>query len=64
MRDAAHKKEKVAAWATLDHIEWEEWDEQASWRKEKECESQKAHQCEVQQRLAKEGAEWQEEYNK
>ena len=62
MRDAAYEKEKVATQATLAHIEWQEWDEQASWRKEKLM--WKAHQHEVQWRLAKEGAEWQEEYNK
>ena len=64
VRDVACKKEKVAAQAILDCIEWQEWDKQASQRKEKECESWKAHQHEVQQRLAKEGAEWQEEYNR
>ena len=63
MRDTLQDKEKVAAQATLDHIEWQEWDKQATQRKEKECQSKKACQHEVQQRLAKEGAEWQEKYN-
>ena len=64
MKAAAHKKEKAAAQVTLNHIKWQEWDEQAAQRKEKECESWKACQCKVQWRLAKESAEWQEEYNR
>ena len=63
MRDALWDKEKAAAQATLDCIEQKEWDEQAVWKKEKECQSKKSHQPEVQWRLAKEGAEWQEKYN-
>ena len=39
IRDVAHEKEKAAAWATLVHIEQQEWKEQASQRKEKEHES-------------------------
>ena len=60
MKAAACKKEKVSTWATLDCIEWQEWDEQATWWKERECESWRAHQQEAQWRLAKEGAQWQE----
>ena len=30
MKAAACKKEKVSTWATLDCIEWQEWDEQAT----------------------------------
>ena len=64
MKAVACEKEKAATQATLDHIKWQEWDKQAAWRKEKECESRKAHQHEVQWRLAKEGAEQQGEYNR
>ena len=39
MRDTLQDKEKVAAQATLDCIEQQEWEEQASQRKEKEFES-------------------------
>ena len=63
MRDALRDIEKVATKATLDCIEWQEQSEQATQRKKKECQSKKAHQREVQQRLAKKGAEWQEKYN-
>ena len=63
MRDTLQDKEKAAAQATLDHIEQQEQDKQAAQRKEKECQSKKACQCEVQRRLPKEGAEQQEKYN-
>ena len=63
IKAVAHEKEKVAARATLDHIEWQEWDEQVTQRREKERESQKACQHKAQWRLAKQGAEQQEEYN-
>ena len=53
----AHEKEKEAAWATLNWIQKQEQDEQATLRKEKE------HQYEARHKLVKEGARWQEEYN-
>ena len=57
----AHEKEKEAAQATLNWIQKEEWDEQATMKKEKECELWKAWQCEAGHKLAKEGARQQEE---
>ena len=48
MKAAACKKEKAATRATLDHIEWQEWGEQAAQQKEREHESQRAHQWEAQ----------------
>ena len=56
---AAHEWEKEAAWATLDQIRQEEWDEQAAQRKEKECKLQRVHQCEAGHKLVKEGAQQQ-----
>ena len=60
---AAHEKEKEAAWATLNRIRKQEWDEQAALKKQKECELRRIRQHDVGCKLAKEGARWQEEYN-
>ena len=59
----AHKKEKEAAQATLNWIQKQEQDKQATMKKEKERELRKAQQCDAGCKLAKEGARWQEEYN-
>ena len=61
---AAHEKEKEAAWATLDQIWKQEWDEQAALKKWKEHEHQRVRQHDaLVHKLVKEGAQWQEEYN-
>ena len=60
---AVHKCEKEATQATLDWIRQEEQDEQAAQRKGKEHELQRACQHEAGCKLAKEGAQQQEEYN-
>ena len=60
---AAHEWEKEATWATFNWIRQQEWDEQATQRKEKECKLWRVHQCEAGCKLAKEGAQQQEEYN-
>ena len=62
MKDTLQDKEKVAAQAILDHITQQEWDEEATQKKEQGWRS-KICQHEIQWRLAKEGAERQVEYN-
>ena len=60
---AACEKEKEATQATLNWIWKQEQDEQATMKKEKEHEFQRAQQCDARCKLVKEGARWQEEYN-
>ena len=64
LKMAAHKKEKEAAQATPDQIWKQEWDEQAALKKRKEHELQRIRQCDTGCKLAKEGAQKQEEYNR
>ena len=59
---AAHEKEKATP-ATLDWIQKQEWDKQVALKKQKEHELRRTQQCDAGHRLAKEGAQWQEEYN-
>ena len=56
-------KKRQPLQATLNQIKQQEWDEQDTQRKEKGHESQKVHQHEAKQRLVKEGAQQQQEYN-
>ena len=59
----AREQEKEDAQAILDQIRQQEWDEQATQRKEKECKLWRVCQCEARHKMVKEGAWWQEEYN-
>ena len=63
LKTAAHEKEKEAAWATLDQIQKQEQDEQATLKKQKERELHRIWQCDAGHKLGKEGAWQQEEYN-
>ena len=64
LRDKQWDKEKAAAQATLACITQQEQNEEAAQKKEEKWQSKRAWQCEVQQKLAKEGAKLQERYNK
>ena len=63
LKIAAHEKEKEAARATLDRIRRQEWDEQATLKKQKERKLRRIWQRDARHRLEKEGAWRQEEYN-
>ena len=63
VEDEQWDKKKAAAQATLDHIAQQEWDEQATQRREELRWARKNHRCESQRKLAKEGARLQEQYN-
>ena len=62
LKMAACEKEKEAAWATLDQIQRQEWEEEAA-QKKQEHELRRIRQRDAGHRLEREGAQWQEEYN-
>ena len=58
---AAHKKEKEAAWATLEWIRRQEQEEEAARKKWEEHELRRIRRHDAGHRLEKEGAQWQEQ---
>ena len=62
-KTAAHKKEKAAAQATLDHIKWQEQDKQAAWRRRRNKSPEKFTSMRPSEGWQRGGAQQQEEYN-
>ena len=61
---AAREKEKEAAWATLEWIQRQEWEEDATRKKREEQELHRVWWCDTMCSMEREGARWQEEYNR